>query len=177
MRQGKDELAEEQFKKALEIKPYYVDSMINLSVLALRRRDTKRAIELCEKAVELAPRNPEAHNNLGKALYQEGRLRAAAKAFLEALASPLCDHPEIQHLNLGFCYSRMRQLDKAAESFQNAIRINEGFAYAYYCLAQIRYRQERYAEAWKLVERAQELGYKVPEHFIERLGKAAPRPK
>ena len=55
--------------------------------------------------------------------------------------------------------------------------MNPDFAYGYYCLAQVRYRQERYDDAWKAVHRAQDLGYGVPKGFLEKLRAASPEPE
>ncbi|HRU07703.1 MAG TPA: tetratricopeptide repeat protein [Candidatus Brocadiia bacterium] len=155
MEQGKDELAEAAYRKALGINPRYVDSMVNMSVLALRKGKAAEAAEWCGKALAIEPDNPEALNNLGKAYYEQGRPRAAEKEFKKALASKKVDNAEVKWLNLGFCYYQMRNWEAAAAAFSKAIELNPSFAYARYCLAQARLRQEKPDEAWKLVKEAQ----------------------
>lgn len=175
MRQGKDKLATHAFLQALRLDPRYVDSMVNLALIAMRKKNYDEAVRLCRVALRVDRFNAEAWNNLGKAYYAQGRFREAIKAYEQALKSPDVNSPEVHHLNLGFCYYKLRDWKKSGAAFAKAFEINPGFAYAYYCLAQVRLREKKFAEARKLVREAQQKGYKVPDHFLRFLRKAEKR--
>jgi len=177
MQQGKDEQAEAAFKKALSLNPRFADALVNMGALALRRKAYDQAIDYSQKALEIDKGNWSAHNNLGKAYYHQGRVREAIKAYQAALECKSVDRPEVVYLNMGFCYYHMRQWAQASAAYEKAISLNTEFAYAYYCLAQVKFRQELYGEAWKAVGRAKELGYGPPAHFIKMLEQAQPAPR
>ena len=175
--QGKDDLASKSLERALEIKPRLVDALVNLSALALRRKDFEKAIDYGTKALAADKANPGALNNVGKAFFHQGRLREALKVYKIALQSKDVVSPEVVYLNMGFCYYRMREWAQAAAAYERAASINPNFAYAYYCLAQVRYRQEQHKDAWRLVHKAQDMGYKVHERFLKMLRQAQAEPR
>ncbi|HIJ65676.1 MAG TPA: tetratricopeptide repeat protein [Candidatus Hydrogenedentes bacterium] len=171
LQQGKNDAAEAAFKKALDTNPRYVDALVNLGVIALRGKQYARTVEYSRKALEIDKSNPKALNNLGKAYYYQGLLRDAVEAYKKALESPDVDRPEVVYLNLGFCYYRMQEFDQAAAAYERAVSINPTFGYGYYCLAQAKYRQKAYEDAWKAVRQAEKLGYDVRRHerFLKML--------
>jgi len=177
LQQGKNDQAEAVFKKVLARNARFVDSLVNMGVIAMRRKKYDQVIAWSKKALAIDKTNPGAFNNQGKAYYHQGRLREALKSYKAALVSKEVQRPEVIFLNMGFCYYRMRQWAQAAAAYERATSINKDFAYAYYCLAQARFRQETYPAAWKSVHQAQARGYKVHERFLKMLRKAAPEPK
>jgi len=172
MGQGKDEHAVREYQAALKIDPHYVESLLNLSVIDLRRHDYDGAIEHCKRVLETDKDNPWAYNNLGKAYYGLFRLSEALKAFRAALANPRYDTPEIGYLNLGFVYHRQRKHALAEAAYKKAIEHEPDFPYAYEALAQVQFHQKKYDEAWKSVKKAQEFGHGVRPAFIKALVEA-----
>jgi tetratricopeptide (TPR) repeat protein len=93
-------------------------------------------------------RNPSAwlaHNNLGKALYEEGHAAAAAEQFREALAVQP-NSPEA-HANLGNCYQAEGLAGDARHEYAAALAIDPGFAGARYDLGVSLLRSGRFEEA------------------------------
>jgi tetratricopeptide (TPR) repeat protein len=91
------------------------------------RRDL--AIECLQTAIRESPNRPEAHNNLGLVLAQEGRLVEAAACFQKvvSLAPNLADG----HSNLGNVLQELGSLDEAAQHLEEALRLRPNFAAAH----------------------------------------------
>lgn len=69
------------------------------------------------------------HNNLGKALEEEGRLDKAALHFIKALEiRPIYSKA---HYNMGNILKKQRKLDEAITYYKNAIRFSPAYADAY----------------------------------------------
>lgn len=96
-------------------------------------------------AVSKSPESPRAHNSLGRALADEGRLEEADREFREALRiKPR--HTE-SHFNLGLvAYQRGRDAE-AIEHYTAALEIDPSYARAHNNLAAALVRQGRHEEA------------------------------
>jgi tetratricopeptide (TPR) repeat protein len=107
--QGIDEI-----RKAVELAPGYVPALVSLSVISLKREDSKAAVEYGEKAVQASPRDYSTHLVLGRALLAvDDYARAAAE--LEQAVKLAPASPEVR-FSLGTAYARLgRQEDAARE--------------------------------------------------------------
>jgi tetratricopeptide (TPR) repeat protein len=90
---GQAKLAEAiaEYREAMRLRPRYGDPCNNLAWLLAnspetRLRDPKRAVELAQKAVGLAPGQRNNWNTLGAALYRAGDWSAAIEALAKSLA-------------------------------------------------------------------------------------------
>jgi len=79
------EQARAAYQEALARDPNCVDALLALGDLALGDNDTTAAISYFERAVPLAPGQPELQVNLGNALKHAGRSREAEQAYFDAL--------------------------------------------------------------------------------------------
>lgn len=70
------------YRRALELKPDYVEAAFNLARLQLQQNDGAAALQSYERALQYAPNDAEIHNNYGNALRELGR-PADAKAEYE----------------------------------------------------------------------------------------------
>jgi Tfp pilus assembly protein PilF len=109
-------------------------------------------ITLNAHALRVTANNVVAHNNLGRALYLQGRLREAAEHLERALAL----EPQFAeaHNNLGAVLLEEGRLDAAGERFARALEIDPAYAEAYDNLGLVRFRQGRLAEAAEHLEKA-----------------------
>jgi tetratricopeptide (TPR) repeat protein len=103
-------------------------------------------------ALAVTTNNFVAHNNLGRALYLQGRLPEAA-AHLEHALAIKPGFPEA-HNNLGAVLLQEGRLDMATERFERALEIDRGYAEAYENLGLVRFRQGRLEEAAGYLEKA-----------------------
>ena len=74
----------------------------------------------------IEPDYPEAHNYLGIALAQQGKLEQAEEHFKEALR-PTPDQP-LMHFNLGLLHQKQGRPEQAMEDFRRALQIDPGYS-------------------------------------------------
>ena len=65
--------------------------------------------------------------------------------------------------NMGLCYERLGDYDRATDAYMLAIRLDPGNAFAYNNLAVLRIRQGDYEEALTCAENAVELNQRMPQ--------------
>ncbi len=97
----------------------------------------------------------EAHNNLGFALANAGRLQEAIEHYRQALRL----NPDYvkAHNNLGFALANAGRLQEAIEHYRQAMRLNPDFTNAYFNLALAYARIQQSSEAIAAAEKGLEL--------------------
>ena len=165
-KEGKIEEAEKSYKKAIELKPDYVEAHYNLGVTLRILGRFDEAEKSYKKAIELKPDFPEAHYNLGVTLQDLGRLDEAEKSYKKTIELKP-DFPEA-HNNLGNTLFELSKIDEAETSLKKAIELKPNYATAHYNLGntlnnkgdlvaaidsykQALNIQPDYAEAWRNV--------------------------
>jgi tetratricopeptide (TPR) repeat protein len=103
------------------------------------------AIRYYTAAVALRPENVMAHNNLGIALWQKGRLDEAIAECREAVRLKK-DYAEA-HCNLGSALADKGRLDEAIAEYRVAIRLEKDYALAHNNLGFTLYRKGQLEEA------------------------------
>ena len=103
------------------------------------------SISLFENAIEVTDNNYVAHNNLGFALKEEGRVAEAVKHYLAALR--INPDFEMAHLNIGVILAGRGDNEAAIKHYKEALRIKPDFITAYINLGNVRLRQGRIADA------------------------------
>ena len=94
----------------------------NSAVSFYNQRETSRAIQAYQKAIELNPASIEAYNNLG-IIYQEmGDFGRAVEAYQKAIE--INPQYEKAYNNLGILLFLKGRLEEATEAFQKALAIN-----------------------------------------------------
>ena len=87
--------------------------------------DIETAKQLYRKAIEIRPRFPEAHNNLGMLLNQEGLFEQAIEHFKIVVAvEPLSSSA---HYGMGVAYQSLEDNTTAAVCYQRALTLNPDF--------------------------------------------------
>jgi predicted O-linked N-acetylglucosamine transferase (SPINDLY family) len=103
------------------------------------------AIDCLRTALQIKPGIPEAHNNLGIVLAEEGRLAEAVASFQEAVR--LKPNYADAHNNLGNALRQQGRLDEAADHFHQAIRLRPDYAEAHCNLGIVLLGQDKCALA------------------------------
>jgi len=102
--------------------------------------------------VAQAPYNPRGHNNLGFALFREGRLHEAGREYREALRRfPAYFQARV---NLGILLMNQRDFDGAAAQLREAIRLDPQSAWARINLAHVLAQQGKAGEAREHLQQA-----------------------
>jgi protein O-GlcNAc transferase len=116
-----------------------------LGAALARAHHFDEALQASRKAVELAPDDPEAHNNFGALLQELGRFKEAEAHHRRAL-SLAPDSPEA-HSNLGNVLWNLGRLTDAEASCRRALAINAGYGEAQANLGNVLRDWGRLAEA------------------------------
>lgn len=95
---------------------------LNLGSLLLQQGNAPEALPNLRKAVELAPENPTAHENLAGA-YEETKMLAEAAAELEAAVKLAPDAPGL-HFKLGRIDKRLGKIAEADKEFALSAKLN-----------------------------------------------------
>ena len=106
------------------------DEWYNLG-LDLEEVDPTRAPEAYRRAIELNPRNADAHVNLGRLMQLKGKLRQAKRHYEQALKA-VTNH-QLAFYNLGTVFDELDQVDQAAQYYRRAPSVPD----AHYNLARI----------------------------------------
>jgi tetratricopeptide (TPR) repeat protein len=92
-----------------------------LGVALLQKGQVDEAVEQFQKALEIEPKDAEAHINLGNVLLKKGKLDEAILENQKALE--IKPNYAEAHTSLGMALSQKGQVDEAVEQFQKALEI------------------------------------------------------
>jgi protein O-GlcNAc transferase len=125
---GRFGLAVEQLQRLADIKP---DAAVlrRLGDAQFSLGDMGAAAVTFRRAIELDPRHPRAHNNLGRVLARTQETEAAIASLRHALA--LDPRYAIAQNNLGICLGQSGDLAGACDCYEQAIALNPRFAEAH----------------------------------------------
>jgi Tfp pilus assembly protein PilF len=136
LREGRADLALEEFKKAVKADPKNPYFQKGLGLAYSARRDWKDAIGAFRKALELNPYYVDVRNDLGMALIGSGDREGGKKEFLAAYSDPTNPTPEISARNLGQAYLEEKNYVDAVSWFQTSVNRNKDYPDPYVGLAE-----------------------------------------
>jgi Tfp pilus assembly protein PilF len=125
LREGRADLALEEFKKAVKEDPKNPYFQKGLGLAYSARSQWKDAIAAFHKALELNPYYVDVRNDLGMALVGSGDREGGKKEFLAAYSDPTNPTPEISARNLGQAYLDEKNYVDAASWFQTSVNRNK----------------------------------------------------
>jgi Tfp pilus assembly protein PilF len=158
-----DEAATE-FRKAIEIDPYFVPSWNNLGTILARQGKLEESMTRFRRALEIDPNYMRAHFNLGNALAAVGKRAEAEAHYREALS--LNPHSTDVLNNLGNLMLSLNRVDEAVELFLRALNVDPGNSTAFTNLGVAYHRQGRGREALEAFQQAVAVSSKsVNAHF------------
>lgn len=135
-------LEEAVYKKILEVSPNNPHALNNLGYLyAEYGVNTQVAQDLCQKAVDMAPENPGFHDSLGWAAFKNRDFKKAEEELKKSLAMRMNVYDP--HYHLATVYYATGELEKAAENYEQAIKIRPDSAEALNNLAYLLTEQNR----------------------------------
>lgn len=154
---GRFDLAVNEFKDSLRLKPEIAMTHFHLGNAYMQMRRPNEAIQSFKEALRLNPKMDGAYNNLGNAYMNSGRLDQATEAYKEASRlNPAAWSP---YLNLGMVYLRMGRQEEALEPLKQAVQLGPNNPQAVFMLGETQYRLGQYKEA---VESLEKLGQIAP---------------
>jgi len=79
-----------------------------------------------QRALDIAPNDPEVNNNYGWFLCDTGKARQSIAYFLNALKSPLYETPDLAYTNAGTCALKSGDYDGAMHYLLQALQVTRG---------------------------------------------------
>ncbi len=149
---GRMGTALEEAEIALHADPRYAQAYNLLGLVHLYLRETAQAQAHFEKALSLAPKDPEINNNYGWFLCQGERARDSFSYFLTAVKNPQYQTPTKAYFNAGLCALKLRDEEAAEDYLRKALMADGRNVAAAYRLAAVYYRKGALYEAQRLMQ-------------------------
>jgi tetratricopeptide (TPR) repeat protein len=144
---GRYEEAESLCKEVLEEVPFFLDAIFNLATTYMVWGKLDEAIRHYKRFLEVK-RDEVRHPHFTQ------------------LIVDLFDFESRVYLNMGVCYERLGEWDKAVSSYRQAVAYDEYLLNPYIGLAQLLMRQGNLSEATIILEKARDVGIvEPPLHF------------
>ena len=151
--QGQLATALDEIKQSLQIDPNFADAHSVRALIHMDMGDAQLAEESFQRAMKLAPGNPDFANNYGWFLCENGRERDSLAYFDTALKSRAYTSPAKALNNAGVCSMRLGDMAAAERYFNQAFQADPGNADASLNLSRLYYRSGDYQRARFYVSR------------------------
>ena len=151
--EGSYDVALDEIKKALAADPDLADAYGVRALIYTAMNEMVLAEENYQKAIRLAPRNPDLMNNYGLFLCQVGRHQLGMAQFQAALKNPNYQSPAKAMANAGTCALKMRDWATAERSLLDALRLEPDFPPIQAGLARVYFERRDYQRAGFFINR------------------------
>jgi type IV pilus assembly protein PilF len=149
LQSGNLAVAMEEARLAAAIDPGYAPAYDLMGLLHIMLNETPQAQAAFERAIQLAPGDPQIANDYGWFLCLNGREQESFKYFAAAARNPLYKTPTRPYTNAGLCYLRIKDDKNAEENFQRAVIVDGSNAQAIYHLSSLAYKRGDHLNAKK----------------------------
>lgn len=122
MRHGDMAKAEEEFSKAIELKPNYADAYHNLALTYEKEQKYDLAITSYQNAIKYNPNLWQSHLNLANVYYKAGKLHLSAQELEQAVE--MSPQNLILYLDLGIVYHDIGNIDKSKQNVEKALQLD-----------------------------------------------------
>lgn len=148
---GRFDVAMEEARSALSHSPGYAPALHLLGLVFMFVGDTDAARDYFERALRVAPNDPDFNNSFGWFLCGMGEQQEGLQRLAVATRNPFYRYPTRPYTNAGLCYLTLGDDMSAREQFSRAVAFDPGNARALYQLAEIDYRRGNYTSARSLL--------------------------
>ena len=146
-------VALDEARIALSADANYAPAYNVLGLVHMDLKENPQAQANFERALNLAPADPDVNHNYGWFLCQTGRERDAGRYFQAAVRNPLYSTPQKTYTLAGVCAMRIKDDGQAVDSLERALKFDPNYASALLPLAQLRYRRGEFDQARALLSR------------------------
>ena len=148
---GRLDLAEQEYRKALSMDPYFLPARQNLASLYNQMGRNSDAERELREGIRQLPDQGEVHYSLGLLLAEERRFDEAARSLREA-ARLLPNRARVRY-NLGLTLEQLGRMDEAERTLLDAARIDAADPTIAFALAALYAGELRWKEALPYAER------------------------
>lgn len=160
---GQMDVALEELNEAVKLDPNNARTYNIYGLVYAWMGETAKAEQSFQRALGLAPQDPEIQQNWGWFLCTTGRARESLAPFEAAAANPLYKTPEIALVNAARCSGSFGDTARADAYFKRAITLAPNNALAAYGLADLAYKANRLEEARGWMRRSMAQANPAPE--------------
>lgn len=150
---GNMSVALEELRTAVAADSTYALAYGLFGLVYMDLKENALAEQNFDRALRLAPNEPDINHNYGLYLCQTKREPESIKYFLQAIRNPLYPTPWRSYSAAGTCSMRVKNFKDADEFFQRALKLEPDEPASLLQLGEIRYQQGRFADARTLVAR------------------------
>ncbi|EMO87973.1 tetratricopeptide repeat protein [Leptospira noguchii] len=142
------------YEDLIQSQPKYQKPYLNLGALYSKQGNSKKAIEVYQKALYVG-KSPELYYNIGIELYRTGETETAIRSLKKSL--------EIEkrflnsHILLAYCYRQLERDDKTELYLTNAIRLDPKNRMALTALATLYFEKERWRDCLETANKINKL--------------------
>ncbi len=146
---GQWEVAIEEVTAALRAHSNYAPAYNVMGLINMTLNENNKALDNFERAVRMAPKNSDIHNNYGWFLCQRfsQRMDQAIDHFMLATKNPLYATPEKAFTNAGICELKRHHYNEAQIFFQRALSIQSNYSPALVGLMDIDFQRGNVTDA------------------------------
>lgn len=148
---GNIAVALEELRIAISADSAYAPAHTVLGLVQMDLKENGQAQASFQRALQLAPSDPDANHNYAWFLCQTGREEQSIRFFLAAVRNPLYATPAKSYALAGACASKKNNDTDGIEYLERALRLDPGYLPAMINLAQLRYRRGELEAARGLV--------------------------
>jgi len=148
---GNIAVAMEELRIAIGADAAYAPAYSVLGLVQMDLKENEQAQASFQRALQLAPGDPDANHNYAWFLCQTGREEQSLKFFLAAVKNPLYTTPAKSYALAGVCAARKNNETDGIEFLERALRLDVNYLPAMINLAQLRYRRGELEAARVLV--------------------------
>ena len=146
------DLAIENYKKALLVKPDYADAFCNIGIVQQKKGELKTAIQNYKKAIKINPLHVRAHYNMGISYKTKGDPEGAIACYKQAIKLQP-NHAEAYN-NMGTAFSDVSKLQKAIDCFKRAVDFKPTYAEAHHNMGNALKELKKFEEAIEAYNKA-----------------------
>jgi len=150
---GSMSVALEELRAAIGADANYAPAYNVLGLVHMELGELTQAEQSFERALRLAPNDPDINHNFGWFLCKSGREEQSLRYFLAATKNPLYATPQKSYTLAGECALRKGRESEARDYLERALRLERNYTPALLTLAQIKYRGGQLRDALDLVDR------------------------
>lgn len=160
---GQYKIALDELRKAITVDSQFGPAYNIYGLIYMDLAEDRLAEENFRKAVDLNRSDSEARNNFGWFLCTRGKHDEGMEQFRAAIRNPLYDKPELAMANAGLCAELKGDVALAEANLTRSLKLQPDNPNTILKMAGLVYRQNRLAEAQRLLARHAELAAPTAE--------------
>ncbi len=150
---NKEDLRLQALEEALRYEPNNIDLTIDTVLLLMKAKKTQKAIARLEEGLTFDPSNTKVYFLLGRLYYLQNNYDASLAAYTKVQELSTDSSPELWN-NMGLLYVKMKDMKKAKESYEEALKIRSDYPEVYYNYGLLFFKNKEFDKAQTYFKKA-----------------------